>query len=511
MLHNSPFNSRLFSTEESRDIDQTTIGEYGISGFTLMEIAASGAAQVIFDVEHSSKTGLFLCGKGNNAGDALAVARYLCDHHQHKVNIVFLQGTDGLTADTRLNYEILKKLAKNNPDIRFFEDSADAMQSISEIDYIVDGIFGTGLKSEPREPISEIINLINSTNKPTYSMDVPTGLNATTGVASGTCIKASHTITFGTNKVGFYLNGSAAYTGTVHIIRLPFPETLLQSTVHLLEKDLFESTPGLTRDALHKYDNGVVHLLAGSEGLTGAAIIAAKSAVKHGAGAVFLYTPKKLLPIYEITLPEVIKIPLGDEADSFYKTSHQEKILDNLSGKPGVLVAGPGTGTRPETMECLANILKQYTEGAIIDADALKLFRDPAFEGSTHSDRWLLTPHPGEAKKYLGIEAADDYQKMQSAGTLSKRLHTNILLKGNPVMYTDPENHTMITGYDTSMFTKAGFGDYLAGAISAQYSIRNSLRHAIISVLYGSFAAYRRLNSPKNFNPSSLLKDEFDL
>lgn len=511
MLRNSPLSSRLFTTKETREIDKAAIEQFGISGFTLMEIAALGAAQIIAEEESAPKTGLFFCGKGNNAGDALAAARYLAEQYQHQTKIIFLLGTENLSPDTRRNYEILQKLSETNPLIQFCDPWEESLNSVSDAGYIVDGIFGTGLKKETRSPVPEVIQQINRADKTVYSMDIPTGLDGSTGRTQGACIKASCTLTFGTNKFGFYLNGASQYTGKVRFIPLPFPQTLMQSRSHMIGKELFDQIPVLTRQARHKYENGVVHLLAGSEGLTGAAITAAKSALKHGAGAVFLYVPRKLLPIYEITLPLVIKIPVGDDSDTFYKSSHQTKILENLNRRPGVLVAGPGTGTHPETLECLAEVLNHHEHGALIDADALALFTGKSLDGIPHSHRWLLTPHPGEAQNYLGVRQKEDHQKTEAISRLARKLNTNILLKGNPVIYSDINNNSLITGYDNSMFNRAGFGDYLAGAISARYASHSSLAHAIISVLYGSFAEFKRLNSPANFNPSSLLKDEFNL
>lgn len=506
MTLNTPLISRLFTTEQTREMDQKTIREYGISGFTLMEIAAAGAAGIISEIQQPEGSGIFICGKGNNGGDALAAARYLVDQYRHRAEIVLLHKREELSEDTGRNYEILKKIAKESSRIRFHDNPEEGLREISKADYIVDGIFGTGLADEPRAPALEIILKLNDAGKPIYAMDIPSGLIGTTGQAPGACIEATHTVTFGTNKTGFYLNGASRYTGEVHLIRLPFPASLLKSDVHLLNKELFESIPEPVRRAVHKYDKGVVHLLAGSQGLTGAAIIAAKSAVQQGAGAVFLYAPKKLLPAYEITLPGIIKIPLGEENDTFYRTPHQQKILGNLEKRPGVLVAGPGTGTHPDTTNCLKAILSQYTGPAVLDADALKLFSDSSFQKPEHSQPWLLTPHPGEARNYLGIHSSDDYQKLEEITRLAGSLNAGILLKGNPTLFADPENRRMITGYATSMFTKAGFGDYLTGSIAAHYSIDNSFPRAVTSTLYGSYDSYLRLNSPKSFNPLQLIE-----
>src|SRR5690625_3411218 len=176
MTLNTPLISRLFTTEQTRQVDQKTIREYGISGFTVMEIAAAGAAGSISEIQQSEGSGIFICGKGNNGGEALARARYLVDQYRHRAEIVLLHNIEDLAEDAGRNYEILKKIAKESSRIPFHDNPEEGLREISKADYIVDGIFGSGLGDEPRASASEIILKLNDAEKPIYAMDIPSGL-----------------------------------------------------------------------------------------------------------------------------------------------------------------------------------------------------------------------------------------------------------------------------------------------------------------------------------------------
>ncbi len=350
-----------------------------------------------------------------------------------------------------------------------------------------------------------MIEDLNQSNLTVYSMDIPSGLSGDTGKVMGICVKAAETFTFGTQKIGLYLENASKYTGTVHFIPLQFPKSLFSSTTYLLNLSLFQSIPAAKRNARHKYEKGVVHILAGSEGLTGAAITACRSAWKNGAGAVFLYAPKKLLPIYEITLPEIIKIPLGDDKDLHFKESHTQKILEQLESKPGVLLAGPGVGTKSETQKCLSSVFQSYRGKAIIDADALALWDKLKNLAVSEQNDWLLTPHIGEAAKYMEANFSSDLSRLNWAAENSNKYNCSIIMKGNPTFLTTPNNDRYITAYNTGMFSKAGFGDQLSGAVASQTVIRNDTRISAVYSLYSSYQGFINHNQDRAFTPKSLL------
>jgi len=493
----------LFSSEESRKIDSKTIENFGFDGFTLMETAALGAARIIQKNHATNQKGLYICGKGNNAGDALATARLLSNRFEHEIDLYFPLGKDGLSDDTLKNYTFLSELKTNGSTINRLKDIGTPQ--FQRYDYIVDGLFGTGISRDIEGTLFNMIEDLNKSDVPVFAMDIPSGLSGDTGKVMGICVKATSTITFGTRKRGLYLENASDYTGKIHFIPLQFPVHYLKSSTFLLNKELFESIPDKRRVARHKYDQGVVHVLAGSEGLTGAAITACRSAWKNGAGAVFLYAPKKILPVYEATLPEIIKVPLGDDSDACFKTSHADKILSQLNDKPGVLLAGPGTGTLKETQTCLKAVFQSYRGKAVIDADAHSLWDELKILANEEQNEWMFTPHIGEARTYMNAHFSDDLSRLEWAEHVSKEYGCAVVMKGNPTFFTTPSSGNFITDYSTHMFSKAGFGDQLAGAIAAQAVIRNDSTEAVIYTLYKNYLGYMNNDNNSPFTPESLL------
>jgi NAD(P)H-hydrate epimerase len=494
-----PHSHQLFTAEQSQEIDKKTIEEFGIDGFTLMEIAAKGATETIMNVAGQNKNGLFVCGKGNNAGDALAAARYLVDSFNHRATVYFAFGSDNLSPDTQKNWELLQKLEYKGLPITFIDELT--LENINSSDYITDGIFGTGLKSDVRSPIDEIIQKINESGKKVISMDVPSGLNSKNGKIQGVAVSADYTCTFGTQKMGLYLNDGPELSGNISFIELPFPSYLRKDFVVKFDDQLHSSLPEVVRQASHKYESGVVHLVAGSKGLTGAAIMAAKSAWKQGAGSVILYTPESLLPIYESSLPNIIKVVLPDSEN--YSPDHSQIILNKISDKPGVLLIGPGIGLTPDSQQLTISLLKAFQGPAIIDADALSVWDQLKEFPANQKKNWILTPHPGEARNYLNISFNDDYERFIQSKEFSINHQLSLLMKGNPVYYHS-EKHSFISGYDTTPFSRAGFGDVLAGTIATKWGITGSIRWSPILGLLSGYNTYKKSNSSP-FGPEHLL------
>jgi NAD(P)H-hydrate epimerase len=501
-----PPENRLYTVDQSREADRLTIHDFGIDGFTLMEQAAFGAAEVIRKETGTKKKGLFICGKGNNGGDALAAARYLSERSGHVIHIWMCMGIDNLSPDAEKNVGLLKKLIEHESEIAFLNESPISDGKVSGYDYIVDGIFGSGLTDDVREPIAGIIADINKSGIQVFSMDIPSGLDADTGLIRGACVKSSHTVTFGTQKLGFYLNNAGRVCGQIHYVQLPFPEYCMSYDSVLINHGLLSAMPHIERKAEHKYDDGVVHIIAGSKGLTGAAIMAARSAWKSGAGAVILYTTENLLQIYEKNLPQIIKKVVGSPSDDQFKPAHAEEIHSAVEAKPGVVLAGPGMGTDPDTQEFLFEFLQNYSGPVVLDADALAGFENLKKCFNQKNQNRILTPHIGEAKNYLGLnfDKENDYDRFSAAVEFSEKFECSILLKGNPTFFIHYSGKNYITGYDTSPFTRAGFGDVLSGTITANLGITGDMAVSVVEALLSGYEKYHQISEDDIFGPEHL-------
>lgn len=479
-----PKSHYLATKEQSRELDEKTIRDFGLQGSILMEVAGEKAALFIADKQGSEKLqhGIFYCGKGNNGGDALVAARYLADQYKHHITIALCAEEKELSKDAVDNLKLLKKLSEQNENIQIVQYNNQAEST--SYDYQVDGLLGTGLSSDLREPLKSIVQEINKIPTPLYALDIPTGLNGDTGKILGSALKASYTITFGTHKLGFHLNYGPKLTGEIKFVELPFPSYLHPKNTVLIDEKLEPYLPHINRlSADHKYQQGTVHIIAGSEGLTGAAILAAKSAWNAGAGAVFLYVPKKLLPIYEITLPHIIKVPIGDDTDHYFKPTHVNRILKNLRDKKGVLLIGPGIGLNEKTTKFTADLLQQFDGKAVIDADGLSAWKTIRNFSPSKLGNWLITPHPGELKKHIECTFSDDHERLVKARKIAEKYSINLLSKGHPSILVETNQETYITGYNTREFSRAGQGDILAGTIATYLAVTDKVTLATIRAL----------------------------
>lgn len=485
---------RLCSRKESRKIDEVTIRDYGMSGLVLMEIAGLKASDIMKELMGSDCRGVYFCGKGNNAGDAFVIARYLADLPNHQITIVLAAGSEQFSDDAQTNFRLLKKLAKHNPRIEIVGKASRDL--IGRADYIVDGMIGTGLNSELRDPLLSCAEQINQSNATVFALDIPTGLDCDSGEILGSCVNADYTITFGTNKIGFYMGSGPDVAGQIHFAELPFPDHLRAHSATLIEPGLEAEFSPKAGQADHKYDRGTVHIIAGSAGMTGAAIMSAKSAWNAGAGAVFLYAPKGVLRVYEQTLPQIIKVPLGKESDDCYKITHAEPVLNNIKARPGTVLLGPGVGRSPETTAFIADVLKSINGPIILDADGLYGWNN-LINSNPDMSEWIITPHIGELKTSVGLEFKTDDERLQASAKLSKQCGCTLLSKGYPTIVCTPDSGTYITGYDTRIFSKAGFGDVLAGTIAGKLAVSKNKTESVIRSLLENFQSVQHTAEPE--------------
>jgi NAD(P)H-hydrate epimerase len=458
-------------------MDKKTISEFGIDGFTLMEIAGTRAADFVMSKIPSGTHGLFFCGKGNNGGDALVIARLL-SQQDYKVTVCFISGTNDLSPDADKNLKLLQKL---DTEIEFLNWKNFTPK---EYDFVVDGMLGTGLNSEVRASYSDAINWINSQKNPVIALDIPTGLHADTGHVMGSAVQADYTLSFGALKTGFYLNEGFDTSGEVVLCDLSFPNKYKEPSAYLIDRDWVEANSQSPQQKKHKYDGGVLYIIAGSEGLTGAGILAAKSAWKTGLGAVILITPKGLLQIYEKQMIQIIKKPVGDNNDLYFKKSHFEQVLNILNEKSGKLLIGPGLGRQEETLQFTQKILQKFEGDSVIDADALFALSQLDNWKRPTSSNWILTPHPGELRNLLNADVSDDYKRIKATSKKANDEQLTILAKGMPSIVGTESGVPYLTGYDTRIFSRAGFGDVLAGKVGAYWlkfsSVEMACFHALL-------------------------------
>lgn len=536
--------AHLLTGAQSRELDRLAIEQTGFDGFTLMETAGKGAAdelirylerqyqdtrdlekKILVDSPHPPSAMLqetfqkvnvlCLCGKGNNAGDALVMARYLTLSGRFHVDVFMATGSESLTNDTSRNLGLFLQFS---PQSKIYEtlDEALISRSTESPNYtiLIDGLLGSGVRAPLGEPFTSAIHSINAWKTKhrsvlVVSMDLPSGLHADTGESTGVILEADLTCCFGPKKTGHILNEGPRFSGHVIPITLSFPLHKHSGTlrrIHPSDRSGFAgATVPISRRSdrtLHKYDQGVVYVIGGSPGLTGAPLMASRAAWKKGAGAVFLATPDALLSSFEDQAPELIKITTGT-GHSEFQTEDAVALAGRIQDRPGVILLGPGLGktaARNGFLEQIITLTKDFP--LVLDADALRGWNlDSLLKWRTPEQRGpiILTPHPGEAKELFdGIEpgphawklwgvAADNptIKRLQIAAEVSAHYGVTICSKGDPTAVCAPE-YQAITDYPTQGFHRAGFGDILSGQIAANLSFGIDPGHAVIdALLYG--------------------------
>lgn len=514
---------RILTGTASREADARTISEFGLSGFSLMEVAGEKAADCILELYPNLSHAFVFAGTGNNGGDALVVARCLANAMISCT--VVLNGEPGrMSEDTALNLNLLRKMmdigrysiqvvqadAFNWDEIKRADGSPktgsmkhqpgsvgkatphipeqinDKTPDWSQDTVLIDGLLGTGIQSDVRQDVARLIDRVNASGHPVVSLDIPSGLNADTGERCGTCINATHTLAMGHIKLGSCVADGRVASGQLHEIRLSFPTHLLpERQIRLIEDNAMSRIPAITRNATHKYESGVVYVIGGSEGLSGAVVMSAGSAWKQGCGAVFAIVPRGLIGAIEGRHAQLIKLGIGNNDQKHFTEAHSEAVLEMVSKKPGVVLIGPGLGSEPEAAKFVRAFISRYNGPLVVDADALRHI-DPErpFQGPA-----ILTPHPGELKALTRETSKSAVQRMHQTETLAEKMSCIVVAKGNPT-FVCKEMECWVTGYNTERFNRSGFGDILSGAIAGLWSVSEDDTFSCIYALWSGKTQY---------------------
>ncbi|KPP96147.1 MAG: ADP-dependent NAD(P)H-hydrate dehydratase [Bacteroidetes bacterium HLUCCA01] len=502
----------VFSGDDSRAIDAETIHR-GVPSTALMEMAGAAAASRIAALFPLLQEASIYCGKGNNGGDGWVIARHL---HAMGVRVAVYapQDLSACSDDARVNAVVLQKLATMHPDdiqihgypvaTAVSEDSdvaarssltdpfADASHDVSMApSIIIDALLGTGITDEVRSPYREVVACINAGGLPVVAVDVPSGIDANTGAICGIAVQANHTICLGTLKTGCFLGDGPAHSGYVHRLPLGFRVNERRQNKVLLIPGVTGTLPATVQPAMHtdesitarilqrrhKYETGLTWVVGGSDGLLGAAVVAGKAAWKTGCGAVILYVPAGLVQAAEVLAPELVIRGTSRAGTLNFGPEDIADFRRQFENRPGTLLLGPGIGRTSGTAEFARSLLNTHKQTAVVDADALHVF-DPNVPA-----RHILTPHPGEWQVLTGQSAGSDWNRLEVSRAYAAQYGHTVLSKGYPSLICSPGTPPLITGYDTRRFTRAGFGDVLAGKIAGLYSQTNDVRYSCVAAL----------------------------
>ena len=443
---------KTVSAAEMRELDRRTI-ENGVTGEELMRRAGQGVADVARDAltGRGGQSILLIAGTGNNGGDVFAAATELS---QTDLDIeVWLCGSQSqVKGDAQLHLKKMVRAGIIPKEVR----SANDLIPKTDPDLIVDGLLGTGSKGAPRGFMGSLIEWINAEGQNAFvlAVDIPSGIDADSGIADGPAVRADMTLTIGLPKIGLIRPEALPYTGSVEVIDIGIPFEFIEDAEGCEEAALIDRSdiflPRRERDS-HKGIYGHVLLIGGSVGYTGAIAMAARAALRSGAGLVSVLTPEEVYPIVaQACGPDVMVHPFPDLGTLTVDFSKQWK-------KVTAVLAGPGLGQSPEMVE---RLLKQCKVPLVLDADALCVAPEKIAKAKCPV---ALTPHPGEFERLFGKPVTDRWaQAMEAAEKTGK----TIVLKGAGTVVAEVEHKLAVNLTGNPGMATGGSGDVLAGLLT---------------------------------------------
>jgi hydroxyethylthiazole kinase-like uncharacterized protein yjeF len=474
---------KILTAAQMQRIDRLTTERYGVPSLTLMENAGRGFVE--FLKERFSPLGdhriVILCGRGNNGGDGMVVARLLREQGL-KPRVLLLADPNGLKGDAAVNWGRLE--ASGAPEV--IEDPAAWQRlkpGLQDATLLVDALFGTGLSKPIEGFLAEVILDINSTFSQTrvVAVDLPSGVSADTGELIGECVRADASVTFTAPKVAHVFPPACERVGEWVVKAIGTPTEALEHDPELqLNLTCREDLAWLTRPRraeAHKGNFGHVLILAGSIGKTGAAAMAAKAALRAGAGLVTVATAKRALPIIASLGMEFMTEPLPETAaGTISLRALDDGRLDQLVEGKSVLAVGPGMGTVPETAEFVRTVVNQYDAPVVLDADGLTAFAGCMDMLRAGNCVRVLTPHPGEMARLTGQKTAEILaRRVELAREFTRKHQVTLVLKGFRTLTAAPDGQVWVNPTGNPGMATGGTGDVLTGLIAgllAQYPAR---------------------------------------
>ena len=464
------------TADAMRAADRYTIEEYGLPSFTLMEVAGRGCAKRIRDAYGplDGEAVVVLCGKGNNGGDGLVVARHLlADGAQ--VHVVLTSAPGGLSGDAAQNLSLLRQHdgdeAAGTLTIEVLDDLDALMETIDALHprLYVDALLGTGLTSDVREPMASLVERINERGAPTVAVDVPTGLHSDTGAVLGVAVQADRTVTMAAPKVGLLVGEGPMRAGTIEVVDIGIPPFVLDRVAEqpgcvrqTTDAAVRAWWPARRHDA-YKYSVGTALVVGGAPQYTGAPVMASKAAVRSGAGYVSCACPETVQSTLAGVLTTIPTHPLPTGEDDGILTDAAFDALADPLEKADALLVGPGLGRAPKTAQFVRRLVRETETPLVVDADGLNALAGHMDELADQVDvPWILTPHAGEFRRLAG-EEVDLTDRVRVAQRYAERWDAVCLFKGAPSIVAGPEGRALVSGITTPALATAGTGDVLAG------------------------------------------------
>ncbi len=471
---------KLTSAAQMREMDRQTIEDYGVPSVVLMENAALRVVEVMAE-RYAPLKGqriAVVCGKGNNGGDGFAVARHLANRCGAEVAVWLLADPATLKGDAKINYWLAQKFG-----LEINEAGGEIPPGFATVlartDIIIDALLGTGVRGAVTGALAEAIGIINLSPAAVIAVDVPSGLDADTGATPGACVKAALTVTFALPKYGLVEFPGVDSVGELVVADIGMPRPVMEAAhVQTWQTDAADMSRWLpsrdeSRDS-NKGKFGHVFVFAGSQGFVGAPTLTAEGAARTGAGLVTLVVPQGLQDSVMCRVsPVVMTRGLPETAQGAFSQEALEDAL-HLAEKADAVALGPGLGgvASEPTRAFVKQFVARCPGPLVVDADALNILAAESDHGAailqSRSAPTVLTPHPGEMGRLLGLGTKDVQADRHGAVARAVSMFgCVVLLKGARTLVADPTGALYVNTTGNSGMASGGMGDTLTGIIAA--------------------------------------------
>ena len=464
---------KLTTIAEMRNIDKRAIEEIGIPEVVLMENAAREIYATLAGLINgvAGKRICIVAGTGNNGGDAFGAARHIANAGGRPV--VFILGKpEKMTASATTNFNIICNMGMEVFLLETERSWDKLLLVLKTAQAVVDGLLGTGFHGKLRPEAERLIEIINRSGLPVLSVDVPSGVNGENGQVETVAIMASATVTLGVPKWGMMFAPGSLHCGQLLSDGIGIPAGLLQDNrirqELLQEADVKKWLLPRPTDC-HKGTCGRILVIAGSRGMTGAAVLASQAALGIGAGIVTLACAASLNDIFEMKLTEVMTKPVEDHGCGFLTADNLAELLQLAADYDTVLI-GPGLGRQETTCQLVRDFVVRVKKPVVLDADGIYAFREQGdlLAGCAHPP--ILTPHMGEMATFLGISVAElKEQLLELARDATKEYNCTLVIKSETTIIVNPNGLAYVANTGNPGMATAGCGDVLAGTIAGLY------------------------------------------
>jgi len=462
---------QLTTAKQMQEIDRRTILEIGIPGRVLMESAGRGCVAALHRLAGGKALSrvVVVAGRGNNGGDGFVVARYLAERGV-EAPVFVVGGVDGMSGEALENLSLLEALDVAVVEIVEAVDLTSLTRALSHSALVVDALFGTGLQREVTGLYAEVVEAVNASGRLIFSVDLPSGVCADTGQVLGCAVRADATATLCLPKPGHFLYPGRELAGVLSVVDIGIPRRVVdraEVTTHVMSSLWVSRRMAPFSPHAHKGTRGHLALVAGSQGKSGAAILAAAAAVAGGAGLVSTALPACINTSFESRCLEAMSLPLPHDADGSFHPGCGQAIADFLAGRDAVAV-GPGLTTSKGALAALTAVIEFCIVPMVLDADALNLLAEKPELVREIKGEAVITPHPKELSRLTGASVHEiQADRIRAAGSFAEKTGLHVVLKGAGTVVAHPDGSCAVNPTGNALLATGGTGDVLTGLIGA--------------------------------------------